>query len=355
MITKVLYIDDEISEPGRAAQYIRSKLELPDEFDIQLELPPKRLPGLTELLDALLIDLDLTTAEVEGETINYFGSTLASEMRMRHPACPIILITKPNILTEYKSQIQMLEDSIDVDLILDKDEVIKHPEETRVQIKSLAAGFRALDSIEQHMWQAVLDLMQANSEEADMLRESASPAKDWTIPQVARWIRKVIMGYPGILYDELTAATRLGIDVTAFREPTVQEMFTSAKYDGIFHECDKRWWRNRLFRLAQELILKHNLSGPVHLVFSEAFHQEYNVQLAPSICVYDGEPVAEWVCYVLRKPVKLQHSIPYYPDSRPDIMDQARVSFTAIDESAEFDERLVDSDSYHLVKERWGI
>ena len=354
MITRVLYIDDEISE--RVTQRIKSSLEVPDEFKVKLELPPKRLPGLTELPDALLVDLDLTTAVIDDETINYFGSTLAAEIRMRHPACPIILITKPNILTEYKSQIQMLEDSIDVDLILDKDEVIKNPEETRVQITSLATGFQALDSIGQDDWQAVLDLMQADSEEAALLREAASPAKDWTIPQTSRWIRRVVMGYPGILYDELTAATRLGIDVTAFRDPAVQEIFKSAKYKGIFHDHGKRWWRNRLFRIAQELILQHNLKGPVHLVFGKAFQQEYGIQLAPSICVYDKRPVANWVCYVLKKPVKLQHSVPYYPDSRPDVMDQARVSFTAIKEEAEFDERLVDADSYNLVvKELWEI
>lgn len=356
MTTRVLYIDDEISEPGRAAQYIRSKLEAPGKFEIQLELPPKRLPGLTDLPEALLIDLDLTTAVVDGETINYFGSTLASEMRMRHPACPIVLITKPNILTEYKSQIQMLEDSIDVDLILDKDEVIKNPGETRAQITSLAVGFQALGSIEQHDWQAVLDLMQANPEEANLLREAASPIKDWTIPQVARWIRKVVMGYPGILYEELTSATRLGINVEAFQDQTLQETLKSAKYKGIFSNQGKHWWRNRLYQIAQKLILQHDLKGPVHSIFNKAFYQEYSIQLAPSICVYDNKPVADWVCYVLKKPVKLKHSIPYYPDSRPDVMDQARVSFTAIDESPEFDERLVDADSYELVvKERWGI
>ena len=356
MTVRVLYIDDEILEPNRAAQYIRSRLEVPGEFEVQLELPPKRLPGLIDLPDTLLIDLDLTTAVVEDETINYFGSTLASEMRMRHPACPIVLITKPNILTEYKSQIQMLEDSIDVDLILDKDEVIENPKKVRTRIASLATGFQALASIDQRDWQAVLNLMQADSEEANLLREAASPIRDWTIPQVARWIRKVVMGYPGILYDELTSAARLGIDITAFGNLALQDLLRPARYEGVFKCEGERWWRNRLYRIAQELILAHGLNGPVHLVFNKAFHQEYGIQLDPSICVYDNKPVANWICYVLKKPVKLQYSVPYYPDSRPDVMDQARVSFTAIDESAEFDERLVDADSYNLVvKKRWEI
>jgi len=42
---KILYIDDEIERPGRDANYIKSKLEKPGEFEIVLKPPPKELPG----------------------------------------------------------------------------------------------------------------------------------------------------------------------------------------------------------------------------------------------------------------------------------------------------------------------
>jgi hypothetical protein len=100
-------------------------------------------------------------------------------------------------------------------------------------------------------------------------------------------------------------------------------------------------------------MLKHELRGPVFLKFNEVFSAEFGEKLAPAICVYDGTPVADWVCYILKKPVKQRNSIPYYPDSRPPVMDQARVSFKAIQESNEFDESLVDSDSYVVVKKLW--
>jgi hypothetical protein len=197
--------------------------------------------------------------------------------------------------------------------------------------------------------------MGANEDESNLLREAAPPieSKEWNIPQVARWIRNVVMGFPGILYDNLTAATRLGIDLDGFNTPRVQELMEPVKYTGVFSTYRERWWRNRLFGIVQSLMLKHDVRGPVFLKFSEAFSAECGEKLAPAICVHDGTPVADWVCYILKKPVKQRNSIPYYPDSRPQVMDQARVSFKAIQESNEFDESLVDPDSYVVVKKLW--
>jgi len=69
--------------------------------------------------------------------------------------------------------------------------------------------------------------------------------------------------------------------------------------------------------------------------------------------VWDGEPVADAVCYILKEPVKVRNSIRYYPDDRPPVMDEARVSFRAIRESNEFDENLVDEDGRSIVNKLW--
>jgi hypothetical protein len=356
MVTRVLYIDDELDRPGRDAQKIRDLLHLEGEFECELRLPPKFFSDLpTELPDALLVDLDLSAIPASGEPpVSYFGSTLASEMRMRHPACPIILITWPHILAEKES---LLEESMDVDLIVLKDKVNRNPDEAREKIMALAQGFGTLKAILGQDWSKVLTLMGASVEEANLLREAAPPieSKQWNIPQVARWIRNVVMGFPGILYDDLTAATRLGISLDAFGNPNVQRLIIPAKYKGVFSTYKERWWRNRLFNTAQSLILKQKLQGPIFQKFGEAFGAEFEQELDPAICVYDGTLIADWVCYILKKPVKQRNSIPYYPDSRPAVMDQARVSFKAIQESNEFDESLVDSDSYEtVVKKLWG-
>lgn len=354
MAVKVLYIDDEIDKPGRDAQKIKSLLDLPDEFECELQPPPKRvseLPG--DILDALLIDLDLSAAKIDGESISYFGSTLAAEVRMRHSGCPIILVTRTHVIDQKR---QWLEESGDIDLIVDKDAINIDPSQVRTDIVALIDGFQALREVEGKGWKEVVALFHADEDEIKLLQEAAPPLDrgHWNIPQTSRWIRNVVMGYPGILYDDLTAATRLGISLESFLQPSLQQFLGSSKYTGPFSSFRERWWRDRLFKAAQSILLEHGTPGPIFQKCTKAFKIHFKEEFHPAVCVYDETPIADWVCYILKKPVKQRNSIPYYPDRRPVVMDQARVSFKAIQESNDFDENLVDSDSLEIVRKLWG-
>jgi len=353
MTVKVLYIDDEIGKPRRDAQQIKSLLEMSNELECDLQPPPKNIFDSPAVMpDALLVDLDLSAAKVDGMSISYFGSTLAAEMRMRHSQCPIILITRAYIIGRNR---QWLEESGDVDLILDKDAINSNPDRARADIVALVKGFEDLRTVEGKGWKHVVDLFQADGDEIKLIQEAAPPLDhgSWNIPQMARWIRSVVMGFPGILYDELTAATRLGISLESFRKGSLQEFLKGSKYTGLFSSLSDRWWRDRLFKAAQSVLLEQRLTGPMFQKCAEAFTARFKEDFEQAICVYDGTPVADWVCYILRQPVKQRNSIPYYPDGRPAVMDQARVSFKAIRESNDFDENLVDSDSLQIVRELW--
>lgn len=355
MVTKVLYIDDEALPSNGEAEAITRLLNVPGQFECILQLPPKNFSVLPiDHPDALLVDHDLTSAPDGNDPVSYMGSTLASEMRMRQPTCPIALVTRLHV-TATRWQEQFLRQSSDLDLIIDKDDIIRTPEKVRATIISLAEGFKALDHACGQDWESVLDLMGANEDEKNLLREAGPPVSNgqWNPPQTAKWIRNVVLRYPGILYDELTAATRLGIHVESFRLPRVQELMGPARYQGLFGDDEIRWWRGRLFNVAQSLMLAQNIKGAVSEQFREAYQLQFDEALEPAICVYDETPTADWVCYILRVPVKQENSVPYYPDSRPSVMDQARVSFTAIKGSNAFDESLVDADSYDLVKSLW--
>lgn len=355
MTIKAIYIDDEIEQPYGPAQKIQELLQIPNVFEVNLRLPPASFSELSnESLDLLIIDLDLRTAEVGGNPISYFGSTLAAEMRMRPRACPLVLITRPQPLAE-SGKLLMLEESADLDLILLKDDVIKNPEDTRRKLIALVKGFKELEQEKGQEWQRVLDLLGANEDERNLLRESGPPlAKgQWNVPSTARWVRNTLMRFPGIMYDELTSATRLGISLEAFYDPEVQNLMKPAKYTGIFSDYHPRWWRNRLFDIALKLMLEQGLRGAPSQEFGKAFKSAFGKELPEAICVYDGTGIADWVCYILQQPVKQSNSIPYYPDTRPSIMDQARVSFKAITTSPDFDERLVDADCLPIVESLW--
>lgn len=352
----MLYFDDEIERPGRDAQKIKELLEVPGEFEIDLRFPPQHVSDLpSSPPDVLLVDFVINTALRDGQHVDYYGSTLASEMRMRHPSCLIVLVTRPENFRMNETKMQLLEESVDVDAILLKDDIYTSPEEQRAKIEALASGFKALDTIKNQSWSSVLGIMRADKQEADNLREAGPPMlhKRWNVPKTARWIRNVVMGFPGILYDDLTAATRLGISLDAFRSSSVQKLVEDAKYDGVFSTYQERWWRDRLFNIAQKLMLKHEVRGVVSQKFAEAFRIDTGGNLSLATCIFDETPIADWICYVLKKPVKQQNSIPYYPDSRPSVMDQARVSFKAIQESSDFDESLVDADGLERVEKLW--
>lgn len=354
MTIKVLYIDDEIDRPGRDAQKIRDLLQETNRLECELSLPPKDFSHLLpQLPDGLLIDLDLSTTPEGGEPVSYFGSTLASEVRIRHPACPIALVTRPQLMVDSR---RLLEDSFDVDIIMMKADINEDPDGKRAELLNLIYGFQSLEASDRRDWEKVADLMGATEPEANLLRESAPPLVDrqWNVPQLARWIRRVVIGFPGILYDDLTAATRLGIDINSFMSEPLQKFIASARYAGVFAKYENRWWRDRLFLIAQELVAKYELRGSLPRRFREAFYEEFDQELDPAICIYDDTPTADWVCHILKKPVKQQNSVPYYPDDRPAVMDQARVSFKAIEESNDFDESLVDADSREIVAERWA-
>jgi hypothetical protein len=103
--------------------------------------------------------------------------------------------------------------------------------------------------------------------------------------------------------------------------------------------------------LAKQFILEQDIRGPQNQAFAEAFYKKSGKQLTPANCVWDHTPIADWVCFVMKQPVKIKHSLRYYPDNRPSVMDDARVSFRAIQRSTEFDEKLLDSEGLSLLKQ----
>jgi hypothetical protein len=96
------------------------------------------------------------------------------------------------------------------------------------------------------------------------------------------------------------------------------------------------------------------VKGPTKQAFAEAFREKYDLELSPATCVWDRTPIADRVCYILRQPVKLRNSLRYHPDRRPDVMDDARVSFRAIREAEEFNEAYLDPGGLRLLDEILG-
>jgi hypothetical protein len=305
--------------------------------------------------DVVLVDYQLIEGKSAERTTPRLGSTLSAYFRERMPDTPLLLITRGSLfrncgLVAYGDETATFDD------ILVKDEIRKSPAIFREGIVTIVRGFESLRSVRRYRaWNSLCKILAGTDEESRFLRDADPPpipkdGKGWRVPDAARWIRKTLIRYPGVLYDSLHAACSLGLAESSFMTSAVQEWFKPARYIGPFSSGNGVWWKQRLLVRAFQFLSDSGQQGTATYRFCAAWNAVKKTRLQSSRCVEDGSRPAECVCYILRKPVKRSNSLPYRPDNRPRAMEEARVSFRAIRESNDFNEKLVAPDALHLVR-----
>lgn len=329
----ITYVDDTPKELDR---YTR---RLSADGLVVTPMPPPS-PFDPAKVYATRADLYVLDYELEKVAKTYEGATLATAIRQHFSEHPIVLLSKRTLVQPARTRpLSLLFDDI-----LYKDELDKHPAAGRRRIISIGEGFAALRSKRRRDVDALLAALGARKiEEHEVLRsvpplDIVSDTNQWSVREIAEWIRRELLTYPGVFYDELHAATVLGVDVSTFRSDRVQALFASSKYDGVFAEIDPKWWRSRLLAGAHTLAVEAGVEpGASQLAFPAALRSK-RLRVRLSTCVSCGEHGPEAVCYVLEAPVHIEHSLAYRPDARSAAMDEARVSFKAIRET----DRVVD-------------
>lgn len=354
----IYYFDDEqYADPFTSSEHYKERLENSANIDCKVFPPPKELEELDQLLDPppdlFLLDYLLSAVQPNGYKVGYKGSTLAAEIRSRLPNIPIVLMTQEAILNtlEESRKRQLLDNMPSFDELILKSQLESNLTKIQHDLVILAQGFSELRNSEK-TWKSLIRLLGASDAEESLLVETSSPMENrtWIVTDAADWIRNTVLAFPGILYDSLYAATLLGISKDAFQNENLQEMLKPASYTGLFVPIEERWWKQRLMKSAQELLVEQEMNGPVNRVFAEAFAKKFDARLPLAICTWDKMPVADWVCHIRQEPVKIKNSLRYYPDKRPSVMDAARVSFKAIQQNY-VDKNLFDSDSQDLLKD----
>ena len=115
----------------------------------------------------------------------------------------------------------------------------------------------------------------------------------------ARWVRHELLETPGLLWDDVWTATKVGIKKEQFTE--YSSKLSNAKYTGIFSHRNNLWWRlkvrDRIYQLADEN--DHSVdrlwkSGPELLDVSESDRSTCEVdscdKLHPPQTVAAGSP-----------------------------------------------------------------
>lgn len=348
-IYKATYVDDFRPEATKAIKRLNAVGGL--DVSYLAPSPDLSLAGIRPGTHMFLVDWDLSGPQESGIQVDYHGGTFAQRLREKFSEMPIVLTANNHLLTQGR---RVVNPSLFDGEIL-KDEMDKEPESVVKKCLNLITGYEKLAQADK-TWLGLISVLGAEEDEEEQIGEAAAPllklngGTTWRVPEMAKWIQEVLLTYPGILYDPLHAATYLGITVKEFLSPDIQDSFQQARYTGALAPAEGRWWKNRLLSYAMDLIIETEIRGSwVNKHFAEAFKLIHGRELQLAECVYSKKKPAQWVCYVLKKPVRIQYSLAYLPDNRPLIMDGARVSFTAIRTSDKVFDEYFDAASRHLV------
>ncbi len=346
----VLYVEDYTKD----LETYSALLQETGLLEVQPLRPP---PDLTRVrpeefrADLFLIDYELTRAPPKGMPASYRGGTFANFLREAFSEHPIVLLTRPGLLKQYGGARRQLGS---IDDVIFKHQIDDNPKGAALSLVCLIDGFRQLRRFQERTWESLVALIGAKGDEEEVVREAGPPFEPlkgfeegvtseedygkWHVAELAEWVRRSFLEYPGIVYDELYAAASLGISEESFRSSAIQHIFEDALYRGVFGDCFRRWWRGRLHSIAYSIIRQADLEPPVAESFSTALEKAHGISAEPSLCVWSGQPSAEAVCYILKTAVRREFALDYFPDDRPAVMDTAVVSFRAIQE----DNRVLD-------------
>jgi len=346
----VAYVDESPSDLKAYATFLESSGLKVVQFLAKPTITAEWIGKLEASL--ILVDYVLDQKQPGSAMIDYRGALLATAVRGKYPNKPIVILTQRSFIQD---ELVGAKDFAGVyDELVFKDDIADSKRRQGVVQKliGLIEGFSQLEKTEPKEWAQLLQVLGSGElEEGDLI--SAEPPwldeEPWRVPEAGRWVRKVILRFPGILYDSLHAATTLGIDEQAFLQGSVQEYFQDCRYGGVFASHDEpRWWKKRLLGKADQMMEDADIMGHPATNFSPAWEKQRGIRLAPSKCIFSGQEHADCVCWLYVAPVLRQYSLPYFPDARPAVMDTARLSFSAI-EKENFDERRFREDARRLL------
>ena len=350
MTFKIVLIEDEDREvlPQRIEELGGGEFEV-------VAMPPPRNLGLTALsherADLFLVDYELDSQQTDGSVAPYLGMTFAARLREKLPQYPIALLTRSD-LPKWTDARRTVSTGSSFDAIVYKDTDLKDdPTASRNRLLSLASGYQILRDGRERSVSALLELLATDEAGRRSAEEAQPPSDGWMEFEAARWIRTVLLGYPGVLYDSRHAATAVGLSFESFSQQPVLDLLRDAEYRGPFLEEGKRWWRHSLFDVANRISSASYEGQSMKAGFRMAAGKVLDQELGASLDAETGIAPADTVCHLLGIPVRIETSLPYRPDSRPLVMDQARISFKAIRETNDFEEMHVDPSSRVILYE----
>jgi hypothetical protein len=125
--------------------------------------------------------------------------------------------------------------------------------------------------------------------------------------ELSYWLWESILRFPGILLNQVAAASFLNIDEKSFAKKEIQGLFKKALYKGPFSSVSSRWWQDDL----QAILNSNSVKSGLELAKARGFPHVSRCK-----CSVDPKEDAGYYCMLSEKPVSLKNSmgkIPYFP------------------------------------------
>lgn len=177
------------------------------------------------------------------------GSTVAQILREQWPVCPIIGISAVSNRNEIDIRSRLIYD----DFFLFENFTSKF-----TTLLVIASNFNLLKKKRINNIDEIVKLLKPPSDEASKIKSIIGvDFKDnindnSLVSRIYKWIR-LSFRKPGFLYDELWAATLIGLNMDGFNK--FKNKFDKALYKGIFSDpTNVMWWKS----IIKEIIFKSN-------------------------------------------------------------------------------------------------
>ncbi len=251
---KVLWIDDEVTDhtaDAKNLEYLKKglKVSIVHPSNLSSELKPNKLPDIF-LVDYFLDEVSFLGAM--GKKYDQRGLAVAGKIREVNPERPIYVVTQQRTKKEgiFISEAQAAKAAFDRRLTFKEVQRDGHNilyydaldyrltrESSGRGVKYIYDLLHAPDGVREKIGLVLPDELKKGSG-SNKYPEGNSIA-------FAKWIRQILLEIPGFLYDELHAATYMGISIEAFKE--VSSKFKKAKYSGVFARTKPAlWWVSEL-------------------------------------------------------------------------------------------------------------
>jgi hypothetical protein len=169
------------------------------------------------------------------------GSTIAEAIKERWPTCPVVGVTNADNVNDIDLRTKRAYDAL---------LPFVHFGRYFDQITGIAREFARVARKKPTRPRDIVDFLKPPAEEKERLEAAlpddlkASPGDASAASRLYRWVKR-LLDRPGFLYDQLWAATFLGLTPEGFE--TVKRRLTSAEYGGLFANADDpHWWVSRL-------------------------------------------------------------------------------------------------------------